>query len=384
MKILVDARFYGLENAGLGRYTINLIAQLQKSDIQNQYVILLRKKYYDELNFPGNFEKILCDIKHYSLEEQIKLPKIINKINPDFTHFLHFNIPINFNKKFVVTVHDMTMHFQKMESSNLFLPKYFIKHFFYKRVFRHAVMKSQKIIVPSEFVKDQISDYFKISKEKVIVTYEGISELSSPAKFKNPRTSWPDLLNFASVHKEIPLYFLYVGNAYPHKNLERAIRAFVLLCKTSTQKTQFLIVSKKNVFTNKLEKIIEKLNAQEYVKILGFVEDEKLTELYKNSVGFVYPSLSEGFGLPGLEAMKAGTVLVCSDIPVFREIYGNHAIYFKPTEVNSIISALKKALSLSKVEGDKMIKNNKEFIKRYSWEKMARETLDVYNSVNKN
>src|SRR5258708_40324983 len=109
-------------------------------------------------------------------------------------------------------------------------------------------------------------------------------------------------------------YFIYTGNAYPHKNLERAIRA------AAKMKITFYIVSSRNVFTKRLEKLIQRLKAKEYVKLLGYVEDSKLKELYKDSVGFIYPSLAEGFGLPGLEAMKAGTLVLSSSIPVFREI----------------------------------------------------------------
>ncbi len=172
MKILIDARFYGLENAGIGRYTMKLVSELAKIDTKNQYIVFLRKKYLD-INLPENWEKVLVDIKHYSLREQVELPKIIKKYNPDLTHFLHFNVPLGFNGKFIVTIHDMIMHSQKTESSNLALPLYFLKHFAYKKVFKHAVVKSQKIIVPSEFVKDQLVDFFKIPKEKVFVTYEG-------------------------------------------------------------------------------------------------------------------------------------------------------------------------------------------------------------------
>src|SRR5260221_1844917 len=142
--------------------------------------------------------------------------------------------------------------------------------------------------------------------------------------------------------KEYNPYFLYVGSAYPHKNLERAIKAAVNL------KTDFYIVSSRNVFTNRLEKLVKKLKAEKYVKLLGFVPDDELQKLYKNSVGFIYPSLSEGFGLPGLEAMKAGTVVLCSYTKVFLEIYLNNAIYFDPYDVKSIMAAMERVLTLEK------------------------------------
>src|SRR3989338_10641098 len=110
MKILIDALLYGLENTVLGRYAINLIKYLGQIDHRNEYFILLRRKYFDGLNLPKNWTKILTDFRHYSLSEQFKLPGIIDKINPDLTHFLHFNIPLFWKGKFVVTIHDMLMH----------------------------------------------------------------------------------------------------------------------------------------------------------------------------------------------------------------------------------------------------------------------------------
>lgn len=165
---------YGLEYTGIGRYEINLLQELSRLDHKNNYFVLLKKKYFNSLQLPANFKKILADIPHYSLQEQLKLPKIINKYNPDLVHFLHFNVPLNYKGKFIVTIHDMTMHNQKTSSTNLLLPIYFAKHYAYKKVFKHAVLKSQKILVPSQFVKDQIVSYFKIPKQKVQVTYEGI------------------------------------------------------------------------------------------------------------------------------------------------------------------------------------------------------------------
>jgi hypothetical protein len=87
MKILIDARLYGLENAGLGRYLVNLISELASIDKKNKYVLLLRKKYFKELSVPGNWEKVLADFGHYSFVEQAKLPRIISKHEPDIVHF---------------------------------------------------------------------------------------------------------------------------------------------------------------------------------------------------------------------------------------------------------------------------------------------------------
>ncbi len=175
MRIVIDARLYGLENAGLGRYTMNLINELQKLNSKNEYLVLLRKKYFNQLNLASNWKKILADINHYSLDEQTKLPKIINNLKPDLVHFLHFNIPIFYNGKFVVTIHDLLMHKQRgLEATTLTPSRYFLKRLGYKFIFGKAVKKAVKVIVPSQSVKDEVCYYYKLNPEKVIVTYEGI------------------------------------------------------------------------------------------------------------------------------------------------------------------------------------------------------------------
>lgn len=175
-------------------------------------------------------------------------------------------------------------------------------------------------------------------------------------------------------------YFVYAGNAYPHKNLGRLIEAMVLLNKSQDEPVILKMASSRNVFTKRLEKEIGKLGAERYIELLGFVPDEKLTELYKNSVAFVFPSLSEGFGLPGIEAMEAGTLVLCSDIPVFKEIYKDAAIYFNPYDFSSIEKAMQNALALGGEDRKSKIAHAQKFVKKYSWEKMAKETLKVYEN----
>lgn len=174
MKIVIDGRLYGLENAGLGRYVINLVDQLSKIDKQNSYVLLLRKKYFESLVLPSNWKKILADFRHYSFAEQLLLPKIIKKEKPDIVHFPHFNVAILYNGKFVVTIHDMLMHkFTGLSATTLPTLFYYIKQSIYKIVFTIAVTRAVKIIVPSETVKNDLIDYYKIDNRKIEVIYEG-------------------------------------------------------------------------------------------------------------------------------------------------------------------------------------------------------------------
>lgn len=180
--------------------------------------------------------------------------------------------------------------------------------------------------------------------------------------------------------KESNPYFIYVGNAYPHKNLKRLIEAMVSLNKKVKEDIKLYIVSSRNIFTKRLEKLIDKLNARDYVKLLGFVPDDKLKVLYKKSLAFMFPSISEGFGLPALEAMNTQTLIACSDIPVFKEIYKDVPIYFNPFDVNSISDSMKLILETDPEAREKRIEKGLALAKTYSWSKMAKETLDVYKS----
>ena len=175
-------------------------------------------------------------------------------------------------------------------------------------------------------------------------------------------------------------YFIYTGNSYPHKNIGRLIEAVVLLNSSRKEKIHLKIVSGRSVFTKRLEEEIVKNKANDFVEILGFVDDNDLNLLYKNSVAFVFPTLSEGFGLPPMEAVNAGTLATVSDIPVLKEVYEESVFYFDPTNVSSIENSLENVLKISDDDRKKKITKSQEFLKKYSWLKMAKETLKIYES----
>jgi glycosyltransferase involved in cell wall biosynthesis len=356
MRIVIDCRMYGLENAGIGRYIINLINQIEKIDQKNEYYLLLRKKYFLDLIFRNpKFHKILADYSHYSLKEQIFLPIQLFKLKPDLVHFPHFNIPLLYFGKFVVTIHDLIKHTSKGMATTTRSPwLYWLKYFGYKVIFGYAVRRSLSILVPSQFIKKNLIDGYRLEGDKIFVTYEGVS--------KSPNNSKIEVIN---KYRIIKPYLLYVGNLYPHKNIDRLIEAVRIVDQNSS--IELVIVCSRNVFW-------ERLKGKDHVKSLGFVPDEELKILYSQAKAFVFPTLSEGFGLPGLEAMETGCPVICSDIPMLREIYGDAAIYFNPLDINDIAKKIDtdpKGLDLVREKGYNQVT-------KYSWEKMAKETLNIY------
>lgn len=373
MKIMIDARFYGLENAGLGRYAINLLDNLQSIDNSNEYLVLLRDKYFNKLKFAKKWKKVRAESQHYTMREQFLLSKLINKYKPDIFHALNPNIPYFCKRTLVVTVHDLTQIRIDNRATTHLLPVYLIKLFAYKRIFSKAVKLASKIIVPSQAVKKDLVDFYDTDKNKVVVIYEGVNsstKKSISAKFV--------LEKYGLNGKK---YFMYTGSAYPHKNLERTIEALKYLNEKSSEKIYLAISSSRSKFTKRLSKTMQKNNMEKYVLLLGFVPDEFVDILSSNSVGFIYPSIAEGFGLPGLEALQSGTLLLASDIAVFNEVYEDNAIYFNPYDFTSISSAMDKALKLNPNSRAGRISKGQEFINKYSWRKMAEETLKVYEDV---
>ena len=174
-------------------------------------------------------------------------------------------------------------------------------------------------------------------------------------------------------------YILYVGNAYPHKNLERLLWAFKIV--TEQRNDLFLIlVGKIDYFYQRLQLLSKKLTLENRIIFVGQVNNQELIWLYKNGIAYIFPSLREGFGLPGLEAMEYGLPIISSNNQPLPEIYGKAAYYFSPISVNEIAKAVLKVINNSLIRKD-LIKKGYQQIKKYSWEKNSQETLKIYNSI---
>lgn len=364
MVIGIDCRLWN--QTGVGRYTKNLVRELSQIDKKNQYVLFVRpqdRTQVQNIIKTSNFKIQDADIRWHSLAEQLKFTQILNQQNLDIMHFPYFSHPISYNRPFIVTIHDLIInHFPTGRASTLPLPFYYLKRFGYQKVLNHAVRNSKKIIVPLNCVKDDLMRTLNVPAERIAVTVEGFD--ASIAK--------GEVSNRIIEASKIP-YFLYVGNAYPHKNLDNLIEGFE---SANLRNLNMILVGKKDFFYKRLEKKKKSSN------ILFFhdVSDAELFHLYSKSIAAVSASLMEGFGLLPLEAFGAGTIPVVSDIPAFREVCDENAIYFDQKDSNDISKKLRHASDLNNSEREKIIKGGKELLKKFSWRKMAEETLKVYQT----
>jgi glycosyltransferase involved in cell wall biosynthesis len=402
MKIGIDARLYGPRNRGLGRYIQKLIEHLEKIDQKNQYIIFLRRANWDNYQPKNsNFKKILADYRWYSLKEQIFMPWKIWQQKLDLIHFPHYDVPIISsifpasygivelvlskakgsprNDRRIVTIHDLVItRFPNQRATTLNPLLYKIKFWAYRLVIWLAVKRAKKIITVSEFSKKEIIDYFKLPSEKIVVTYEGVDKIANRKSQIAKNSAQQILININKYQSISSPYLLYVGAAYPHKNLENLLKAFKILTTSYNLKSyKLVLVGEQDYFYKKLKQEVKKLGLQKKVSFTGYLDDQTLNQVYQNALCYVFPSYYEGFGLPGLEAMAQGVPVIASQAGSLPEILGQAALYFDPHDVEDMARVINKVINDEALRKD-MIKKGFEQIKKFNWEKCAKETLEIY------
>lgn len=368
MDICIDARL--INESGVGRYIRNLLENLQVIDNKNTYKILLKKRDMNRFKFAGNFTAVEADFNWYSVSEQFKLPRILNDLKSDLVHFPHFNVPVFYKGKFVVTIHDLIhQHFTMNRATTLDPLTYKVKQFGYRKVFDFALKKSQKILVPSEYVKSQLKNEWDINNGKITVTTEGVADSILEIKKKRDKKFQIKLLGKIGITGE---YIFYVGNAHPHKNIERLIGAFRELRKSNPD-LKLVLAGADHYFWKRIKDRFK----DEGIIYTGFVTDEVLVALLSSAGAFVMPSLEEGFGIPVLEAFACGCPVVCSEIGPLKEIGGEACLYFNPKNQADMAEKITTVLTGGKLR-EKLVKAGTERYKDFSWRKMAEQTLEIY------
>jgi glycosyltransferase involved in cell wall biosynthesis len=366
MRIVLDFRIFGPQRGGLGRYNEKLLLNLAKLDLVNEYIVLLYDENY-KLNLPNNFKIKIVKYRWYSLLEQMFLPIVLYRLKPDLVHFPHFNVPVLYRGKYIITIHDLIMsHFPSIRTSTLGRVLFMIKRLGYNITIKNAVQKAEKIIAVSEFTKQDIVKYFKLSEERakaISVIYEGVS---ASAMGQSVTVKLPDK------------FFLYVGVAYPHKNLEFLVDSFREFARYYPD-YYLILIGNRNYFYNQLENYI-KLNhhdIQSKIIYKGFVPDIELGAYFSQATAFVFPSLYEGFGLPPLESMQLGTAVVSSRSSCLPEILQDAALFFDPKNKQDLVNKLEIITKNTELK-NKLIASGKELVKKYSWEDMTRQIMKIY------
>lgn len=374
-KILFDGRFLSLSHAGIGRYSCEILKNILPLDKKQEYIVLvtrgarldgeLSKAMYERAN---PVEIIEVDYPHYSWGEQTKLFRLLRELKPDLVHFPHFNHPLLYRGKYVVTIHDLTLSSFAERGNPL-------KRLIYRFMIKDAARRSRKILTVSEFAKKDLAKDLKANKKKIAVTYNGIDK-----NFK--KITNPAVLKRTERYGLKDPFILSVGQWRDHKNLLRLLEAFAEIQKDEDWKGKIDLVFAGRIDPKypQLPAKVRELGLGRQVKFTGFVADEDLPVLYNLAELFVFPSLSEGFGLPGLEAQACGTPVISSNRTSLPEVLGQGAVYFDPVDVRDIARKLVTVLEDKELRL-KLVEEGKKNTERFSWEDSAQKTLEVYREI---
>ena len=363
-KIGIDGRLYS--QTGVGVYIKNLIFYLEKQNIKDTvFYLYLMDQDFDKVSFKSdNFVKKRANYLWHSFSEQIGFLKTLNEDNLDLMHFTYFSYPIFYKRPFITTIHDLTpLLFKTGKSStrNSFI--YSLKHFVFKRILFAQVRNSQAIITPTMTVKKQIVQYYGTKYEqKVYPIYEGIN--------------YQLISSQTGVNSRIPVnvlkpFFIYVGNFYPHKNVENLIKAF----SNVTGNYKLVLIGPKDFFTQRILRCINSLKQDKKIIVDTQASLNDLIFYYKNASALIHPSFSEGFGLPIIESVYFNLPIIGSNIEVFNELLGDEYISFNPKKIEDMVDKINAFVN-------RPVKfNYSKLMEKYSFEKMTRETLGIYQRL---
>jgi glycosyltransferase involved in cell wall biosynthesis len=372
MKIGIDARFYGSLGKGLGRYTSELIAHLEQIDRHNEYVIFLRKDNWSQYEPQNkNFRKELAEYHWYTWAEQLFYPRQLHRHRLDLMHFPHFNVPLLYRRPFVVTIHDLILLQHPTPRATTLAPLlYRLKYLMYRVAIKHALKRAESILTVSKTSRQEIKKIFPFLEQKqIFVTYGACSprlhktEVADQTKKVQPKSG--------------DLFMLYVGNAYPHKNLERLIEAFCIFRQQNHNDWRLILVGAPDYFYKRLQKETAAKNNDSSIIFYGQASDDELIELYRQAQFYVFPSLCEGFGLPPLEAMCSGLPVISSNRSCLPEVLEDAALYFNPEDTADMVRVMTKLVEDNDLR-QKLITAGYRQVQKFSWKTTAQKTLDLY------
>ena len=369
-RIGLDMRMAG-EGFGLGRYIVELAKALIARKSGFEYVFFFDKNF-NEPTFKA-FQKVhgenrLISAKYYTLQEQLVLPRILNKEKLDLVHFPNFNVPVIYRGKSIVTIHDLIHHrFPGKKKRNIF------HRLSYRYIISRAVRHASKVIAVSQSTKDDIINLLGIDSEKIEVIYEGVSDNFTKEE------SEPYLTSILSKYNIQKPYLLAVSEWRRYKNLDFLVKAFLESPAEIAKSFDLVICGKVDPNYPELGKVIDEAGG-ENIRAVGKISDSELSALYSGARCFVSPSLVEGFGLTYLEAQNRNIPILASDIPVAREVLKDSAYYFDPKDRGDLVEKMSKILSEKSLR-DVLIAKGKVNSKRFSWKKAAERTEEIYRKV---
>ncbi len=372
MRIGLDARYVYDHFPGIGRYTANLAAALGRLEHGHTLAVLynpaLPNTRHDLVALLGDLgpvELVQTNVRPFSLAEQIALPRLARTLQLDLLHSPYYIKPYaGLPCPSVVTIYDLL---------GLHLPQTLSRQgrLFYRVAMGLAVRSSQGIITISRNAQEALIRAYNIPPERITVTL-----LAANGRFR-PQTESA----VAAVRAKYGLsarYLLYVGANKPHKNLERLVQAWARV--TPQQPAVLLLAGHYDPRYPQVQQLAADPALRDRIMRIQNVAEADLPALYAGATAFVFPSFYEGFGLPPLEAMACGVPVICADASSLPEVVGDAAVMFDPYAVDALAAAIQRVLDAPALRAD-LRERGLQRAQAFSWEQTARQTLQVYETL---
>lgn len=359
-RIVIDARESGTST---GRYLDKLIEYLYKLKPDYEVILLAkphRVDFYKQI--APNYQTIVTTCKEFTFAEQLAYLWQIKKLKADLVFFPMVHQPVLYPGKTVTTMQDLTTVRFRNPSKNWLV--FTFKQTVYKAVNWLVAHRAKRLITPTEFVKQDVVNYTKVRPSKITVTLESADKI----------TDKPEAFKVAEGKR----FIMYVGRPLAHKNLNRLVDAFQIL--HAEQADLHLVLAGK--FDNGYKQLKNYADHHGATNIIftDFVSEGQLRWLYEHAEVYVFPSLSEGFGLPGLEAMQYGLPVTASNATCLPEVYRDAALYFNPLSTEDMADKIAQILN-DQALAKQLASKGAALVKSYSWQRMAEQTLAVFDDA---
>lgn len=363
------------QGGGIGRYVRELTVALAKIDHTSPYRLFVSGAQHDDLSHmpSDNFvwkptaitPKWLARIWHRA---RLPIPVEVFTGKVNLFHATDFVLPPTLpTTKTLLTVHDLSF-IRVPETASPKLKAYL------DTVVPRSVRNTDHILADSQATKDDLIDLYDTPADKITVLLSGVNQRFKPVDDKSELESTRDKYNLGDKR-----YVFSVGTVQPRKNYSRVIRSVSQLRQNGFD-IHYVIAGGKGWLEDEMYETIQETKMEEYVQLLGFVDDVDLPALYSGSECLIIPSLYEGFGLPILEAMACGVPVITSNVSSLPEVAGEATLLIDPFDTDAITESLHNVLT-NLEERTRLIKGGFQQVSQFTWERSARQLKAIYDMV---
>ncbi len=379
MKLVIDLTSLYDHISGIERYAMEITLGMIETHPEIDYILVFKNEIYapfvkrlELLGIDYNESRnITIDVlrdkyKNRFIFSQLGLTLYLYKTKADAYLFLAFPEPLLFlNKNMITTVHDMS----PWDCSETMKT---ISKWYFRISWRHSFLFCRRILTVSKFSASRIMKLARVAKNRLWLIRDGVSgrrATSADIEYAKEKYGLPDR------------YIMTLSTIEPRKNMSLLVRAYSELMDEGYDLPELVLVGRSGW---KNESLFDKCSkkAMEHIHLPGYIDNEELTGVYGGAELFVFPSIYEGFGMPPLEAMKAGTVIVSSDAASMPEVMGDAAIYLKNNDLEDLKDKIKKALELDSIRRNEILISGFEKASEYKWsaeaDKLARRLLNLF------